>query len=294
MVLMISGRTDICAFYSEWFWNRYQEEYVDVRNPFYPQLVSRIYWKDVDLLLFCTKNPIPILKYLDKITQPILFHVTLTPYKKEIEPKVEDKKKIIASIHEVAKIIGKDRVYVRYDPIFLSEDYPLSYHKKAFSKLCKLLEGATTHIIVSFLDDYQNVRKNKSILKAWPFREEDYQDLASSFVKIARQHQMTIQTCCEEKNGEEYGFLRQDCLSQDLAFQLTGKKFKKWRARGKMCNCVELVDIGQYNTCQHYCRYCYANYDEKQVQNRSKCHDPHSSLLIGHVTEEDIIKVRKG
>ena len=67
MILNVSGRTDIVAFYSEWFMRRYQEGYVDVRNPIYPKQVSRIYFDDVDALLFCTKNPLPILPYLDKI-----------------------------------------------------------------------------------------------------------------------------------------------------------------------------------------------------------------------------------
>ena len=85
MILNISGRTDIVAFYSEWLMNRFLEGYVDVRNPFYPKLVSRIYFENVDLLVFCTKNPLPILNYLDKIRIPFLFQVTITPYHKEIE-----------------------------------------------------------------------------------------------------------------------------------------------------------------------------------------------------------------
>ena len=79
MVLMVSGRCDIVAFYTKWFMNRYHIGYVDTRNPFNPKLVSRIYFRDVDAILFCTKNPIPILPYLKEINIPILFHVTLTP-----------------------------------------------------------------------------------------------------------------------------------------------------------------------------------------------------------------------
>ena len=98
MILNVSGRTDIVAFYTEWFMNRYKEGFVDVRNPFNPKLVSRINFKDVDLILFCTKNPKPILNHLKDIDKPILFHVTLTPYKKDIEPNVIDKSEIIESI----------------------------------------------------------------------------------------------------------------------------------------------------------------------------------------------------
>lgn len=121
MVLMVSGRCDIVAFYTLWFMNRYREGYVDVRNPFYPKLVSRINFSNVDLIMFCTKNPLPIIPYLKEIKHPILFHVTLTPYLKDIEPNVIDKKKIIEGIKEVSKIVGIDNIYVRYDPILLND-----------------------------------------------------------------------------------------------------------------------------------------------------------------------------
>ena len=91
MILNVSGRTDIVAFYSEWFMNRYREGFVDVRNPVYPKMVSRIYFEDVDAILLCTKNPLPMLKYIEKIKEPFLFHVTLTPYKKDVEPHVPAK-----------------------------------------------------------------------------------------------------------------------------------------------------------------------------------------------------------
>ncbi len=294
MILNVSGRTDIVAFYTEWFMNRYREGFVDVRNPVYPKLVSRIYFEDVDAILFCTKNPMPMIKYLDEIKEPILFHVTLTPYKREIEPYVPAKGKVIEAIKQLSQILGKERVVVRYDPIFVSEKYSIDYHKKAFHHLCSLLEGSVSKIIVSFLDDYKNVRKNMSILGARTLTEADYKEIGFSFSESAKEHGMTVQTCFEEKNLVEYGFIKEDCFSSSLAFQMTGKIFPKWKARkGNLCQCVEMVDIGAYNTCSHFCKYCYANYDELAVKNNIKQHDPTSSLLIGTLKEEDEIKIRK-
>ena len=166
MVLNISGRTDIVAFYSDWFMNRIKEGFVDVRNPFNKKLVSRIYFEDVDLILFCTKNPIPILDKIEKINKPILFHVTLTPYKRDIEVNVPPKGKIIEAIKKLSNIIGKDNICVRYDPIFISDEYTLDYHIRNFDKLCTLLNGYVQTIIVSFIDDYKKlVLKNTEGLK---------------------------------------------------------------------------------------------------------------------------------
>lgn len=294
MVLNVSGRTDIVAFYSDWFIERYKEGYIDVRNPFYPKLISRIYFKNVDLILFCTKNPIPILDKLKYIDKPILFHVTLTPYKKDIEPNVLPKGIIIKAIKKLSKVIGIDNLTIRYDPIFISDKYNLDYHIKAFDKLCSLLNGYVNKIIVSFIDDYKNVRKNEKILNFREFAEKDYEIIGKNFSRIAKENNMTVQTCFENRNLVEYGFIKGECLSHELAYKLTGKKYKTWKARkGANCNCVEMVDIGVYNSCKHFCKYCYANYDEKQVNNNFNSHFKDSSLLVGRIEKDDLIKERK-
>lgn len=105
---------------------------------------------------------------------------------------------------------------------------------------------------------------------------------------------MTVQTCFEDRNLVEYGFKKGECISHELAYKLTGKIYKNWIARKeKKCNCVQMVDIGVYNSCKHFCRYCYANYDEREVNYNFLNHDLSSSLLIGKLNEDDIIKVRK-
>ena len=294
MILNVSGRTDVVAFYTKWFMNRYKDGYIDVRNPFNPKLVSRIFFDDVDAILFCTKNPIPILPYLDIIDKPILFHITLTPYNKDIEPGVGDKKELIETIKKISSIVGIDNLYIRYDPIFLSTKYTVDYHLKAFDKLCVLLDGYVMHFIVSFIDKYKNVKRNASVIGYRDFFEEDYMRIGKGLSKSAKQYGMTVQTCFEDRNLLEYGFIKGECLSHNFAFKLTGKAYKNWTARKeKKCQCVQMVDIGVYNSCKHFCKYCYANYDERKVETNFKNHDPNSSLLVGKIEEYDVIKVRK-
>lgn len=294
IILNISGRTDIVAFYSDWLIKRLHEGFVDVRNPFNEKLVNRIFFDDVDLILFCTKNPIPILDKLQYFNMPILFQVTLTPYKKDIEPNVPSKKEIIESIKKLSKIVGIKNLSVRYDPIFISDKYNIEYHIKAFNKLCLLLNGYIDKIIISFIDDYKNVRKNKKIINYKPFTENDYKLIGENFSAIAKQNNIKVQTCFEDRNLVEYGFVKGECISHELAYRLTGKTYKNWSARKlKKCNCVQMVDIGAYNSCKHFCKYCYANYDEQQVNKNIKKHNKNSSLLIGELSSDDIIKIRK-
>ncbi len=294
MILNISGRTDIVAFYSEWFMNRLEEGYIDVRNPFNNKMVSRIMLEDVDLLFFCTKNPIPILDKLKDIKKKVYFHVTLTSYKKDIEPNIPSKKEIIDGIKKLSNIIGKDNLVIRYDPIFINDEYNLDYHVKAFDKICELLDGYVSKILIHFIDDYKNVRNNYNILKYRELNDNDYEVIGKCFSKSANRHNIVVHTCNEERDLTEYGFIKEDCISKELAFKLTGKEYKKkWNARKNLvCQCVEMVDIGVYNSCKHFCKYCYANYDEKRVNDNYSKHNPKSSLLIGELNDDDIIKVR--
>lgn len=294
MILFVSGRTDIPAFYSNWFINRVKAGFVDVRNPFNQKLVSRIYFSDVDLIMFCSKNPLPMINKLKMLKVPVLFHVTITPYGKDVEPNIPDKRLIIEGVKKLSLVLGIDNVVVRYDPIFLSDKYNVDYHIKAFDKLCKNLNGYVNKIIVSFMDEYKNVRSNKNILKYRAFTREDYKKIGEAFSKSAMDNGMSVQTCFEDEDLTEYGFVKGECLSHELAYILTGKKFKSSNVRKeKKCECVQMVDIGDYNSCMHMCKYCYANYDEKAVSSNFERHDDNSSLLIGSIQSDDVIKVRK-
>lgn len=295
MILFASGRTDIPAFYSNWFINRVEAGFVDVRNPFNQKLVSRIYFSDVDLIMFCSKNPLPMINKLDILKVPVLFHVTITPYGKDVEPNIPDKRLIIEGVKKLSLVLGIDNVVVRYDPIFLSDKYNVDYHIKAFDKLCKNLNGYVNKIIVSFMDEYKNVRSNKNILKYRAFTREDYKKIGEAFSKSAMDNGMSVQTCFEDEDLTQYGFVNGECLSHELAYILTGKKFKSSNVRKeKKCECVQMVDIGDYNSCMHMCKYCYANYDEKAVSSNFERHDDNSSsLLIGSIQSDDVIKVRK-
>lgn len=294
MILFASGRTDIPAFYSNWFINRVKAGFVDVRNPFNQKLVSRIYFSDVDLIMFCSKNPLPMINKLDILKVPVLFHVTITPYGKDVEPNIPDKRLIIDGVKKLSLVLSIDNVVVRYDPIFLSDKYNVDYHIRAFDKLCKNLNGYVNKIIVSFMDEYKNVRSNKNILKYRAFTREDYKKIGEAFSKSAYDNGMSVQTCFEDEDLTQYGFVKGECLSHELAYILTGKKFKSSNVRKeKKCECVQMVDIGDYNSCMHMCKYCYANYDEKAVSSNFERHDDNSSLLIGSIQRDDVIKVRK-
>lgn len=296
MIINASGRTDIPAFYSKWFINRLKAGFLDVRNPFYPKQVSRIMLdsENIEAIIFCTKNPIPMMKYLEELSNyKILFHITITPYEKDIEPNVVSKKILIDKVKELSKDIGKDRIFLRYDPILINSKYTIDYHVRAFEKLLNLLDGSIAKVIISFVDMKKNTIRNMSSMKLEELTLDKVNLIAKQLAEIASKHGVIIQTCAEHYDLSKYGFLIDSCNSASTINKLTDstKKYHKNKNR-EFCNCVETVDIGAYNCCNHLCRYCYANYDENNVLTNISNHDDNSSLIIGQLDPEDVIKLR--
>ena len=283
MIINVSGRTDVVAYYMDWFVKRWNEGYFDVRNPFNPKLVSRIFVSDIDMIVFCTKNPLPLVDTIHLFSVPIQLQVTITGYFDDIESHVPDKRKVIKCVRELSDYLGKENVCVRYDPILLNSKYNVDYHIRAFNKLCVMLNGYVSKMIVSFVDDYKNVRNNH--LDYHEPSNEEYLTLKEAFEK----NDIKVVSCMDNKY--HIGDKNDCCVSIKYAFERTGKFYKEWKARD--CHCVNMVDIGAYNSCLHGCKYCYANFDSKQIMSNYKMHDPKSSLLIGQLSFDDQIKVRR-
>lgn len=74
----------------------------------------------VDLIAFCTKNPAPMLPYMN-VLKPYgqYWFVTITPYGRDIEPNVPDKEKVMDDFKKLSDIVGADSMGWRYDPIFI-------------------------------------------------------------------------------------------------------------------------------------------------------------------------------
>ena len=133
-----------------------------------------------------------------------------------------------------------------------------------------------------------------NVLRIKNFTNEDFKKIGLEFSNIARKYNITVQTCSEYNNLSEYGFIINDCVSKSLAKKLTGKNYPKWQARNnKYCSCAQMTDIGAYNTCNHLCKYCYANFDENRIKENIKKHNLNSSLLIGELKKDDEIKIKK-
>ena len=290
MIINTGQRTDIPAFYSQWFANRLKAGFVLVRNPYNPKSVIRYRLTPdvVDLVGFCTKNPAPMLPYMD-LLEPFgqWWYVTITPYGKDIEPNVPDKLKVLESFRQLSEIIGADRMGWRYDPIFIIEEWPAERHIKAFEYMARTLEGYTHTAVISFIDLYEKTRKNFPEVQSVPGDEK--LRLGKAFVEIASKYGMTVRPCAEGTDLARFGADCSGCMTVAMYEKALRKNLivPRFAPARKECACYLGCDIGAYNTCGHLCRYCYANYDAATVRHNMKMHDPESPLLIGHLLPDD-------
>ena len=294
MIINTGMRTDIPAFYSTWLLNRIKEGFVYVRNPYYKYQVTEYSLNPnvVDCLAFCTKNPHPLissLSELDKYKQ--FWFITITPYGKDIEPNVPDKKQVIEDFKILSNRIGADSIALRYDPIFINDRFDISLHIKCFEKLLSQLKGYTHDCTISFLDLYEKVKKNAPDLRR-PTKDEQ---IAKAFSKIGKENNITIHACCEKDYLKEYGLDITGCMSQEIIEKAIHNKLNAPKRKNQRveCNCLLGNDIGMYNTCMHLCKYCYANANSGLVKENVKKHIPTSPFLIGELEEDDKITKAK-
>lgn len=292
MILSVSRRTDIPAFYGKWFMERLKEQYVLVRSPFNIHQLSRIALSpnNIDAIVFWTKNSKPFHKYLkdiDNMGYKYYFQYTITPYKKDMEENLLDKKIIINSFQELSSLIGKEKVILRYDPIILTNNYTIDYHIKAFERLCNHMKGYTNKIIFSFLDDYKKISKNMKSHNVYNISQDDMQILAENFSSIAKSHNIILESCAEKIDLEKYNIKHGKCIDDELIEEITGTKLKAPKDnQRKACGCIKCIDIGEYNSCIHNCIYCYANVNKDSAYKNYKLHNPLSPLLIGNIDYE--------
>lgn len=296
MIINTSMRTDIPAFYPEWLMNRIRAGFVLVRNPYRPDWITRYELNPdvVDCIAFCTKNPEPMLKYLDELKS---FHqywfVTITPYGKDIEPNVPPKEAVMRDFISLSEKLGADNVGWRYDPIFIDGTYSLDKHITDFEKMCKCLSGYTKVCVISFIDLYEKVKRNFPEVREVTQHERII--LGKTFAEIGKRYGITIKACAEGTELEKYGVDCAGCMTKETFEAAVGSSLEvpKKKSQRAECACVLGTDIGAYDTCGHFCRYCYANYNKENVRRNMRNHDPQSPFLTGMLRDGEIIHLAK-
>jgi len=292
IIISASRSTDIPTFYPDWFINRWNAGYIKWTNPFngVPLYVS---FKNTRCVVFWTKNPRPMFKYLDFLDENIpnyYFQFSLNDYDKEgYEGKVASVESRIKTFKELSNRLGRKRVVWRYDPLILTEDIDVNELLRRVKSIGDELKEHTEKLVFSFVDIsiYKKVQNNlnKEQVPYIEWTAELMDEFAQGIYEINKDWKLQLGTCSEKIDLDKYGIVHNKCIDDDLMIDLfshdkelmdfLGVEIKqadlfsdeqivktrnlKDKGQREDCGCVMAKDIGAYNTCPHECNYCYAN-----------------------------------
>lgn len=295
MIISASRRTDIPAFYAEWFINRIRAGYCTVPNPFNRRQVAVISLRpeDVDVIVFWTRNPRPLFPHLaalDALGYRYCFQYTVLGNPRAIEPKSPPVEASVKTFRELADRIGPQRVIWRYDPIVFSAVTPPQFHRDMHARIAASLAGATQRNVISVLDIYRKAQKRlrqlaQQGITVEEFKPtvmpEDVEAVLAQLAATARACGMEIFSCAEELDLQPYGIPPGKCIDDEYIGRTFGLQLnaKKDPSQREACGCVVSKDIGMYDTCLFGCTYCYATSSFETAKRNHEQHKVQASSL---------------
>ena len=290
-ILSVSRTTDIPAFYPEWFINRLNEGYSVKVNP-YSRRRRRIVYDDAGVIVFWSKNPLPLITYLEDIDRRGIryyFQFTLNDYDREgFERNVPPLSDRIETFKELSGICGPEKVIWRFDPLILSDTISVETLLGRIESIGEEIYPYTEKLVFSFIDLYKSVERNirnSGIKAAGLVREfscDEVIEISGDIGRLTKRWGIKCATCGEDYDLRDFGIDKNRCVDPDLISRICAddpdmirylvRHAKKDKGQRPACGCVESADVGCYNTCPHLCAYCYANrFPEKVKVNFRAC-----------------------
>lgn len=318
IIVSASRATDIPAFYADWFFYRLQKGYSAWINP-YNGVRSYVSYRDVRMIVFWSKNPAPLLPYLEELEKRNIhccIQFTLNNYEGEgLEPHLPSLEKRVATFRQLTEELGKGKVVWRFDPLILSDRIDVDNLLERVRIVGDLLHGYTNKLVFSYADIsiYRKVITNldREGFRYREFTEADMLRFANGIHLLNKNWDYEIATCAEGISlEEEFGIYPNKCVDDDLMIrhfssdkvlmdylgaefipadlfhpEAVIRKTKDNKDKGQRlhCGCISSKDIGEYNTCPHLCTYCYANSSKERAMANWRCHqqNPQSETITG-------------
>jgi Domain of unknown function (DUF1848) len=289
MIISASYRSDIPAFYGDWFRTRLAEGYALVANP-YSGADCRVALDPaaVDGFVFWSRNPAPFRSVLDQLAgqgRPFVLQFTITGYSRALESAVPASETAVALLRDLSGRFGRRSLVWRYDPILISDLTLEAWHAANFDKLADALAGSVDEVVLSFAQIYAKTGRNLAAAAkrhgfAWRDPEDEQKRaLIARLAERAAEAGMQATVCAQPHLLA--GVARPArCIDaarlSDIAGRLMAARTKGNR---KACACHESRDIGAYDSCPQGCAYCYAVRDSAKAKARLKVHDPAAERL---------------
>ena len=273
-IISASRRTDIPAFFTDWFIKRLEQRSVLVKNPYSGRVREvSLLPAHVHSIVLWSKDFRPLLRRIDEVEKHapnLFFHFTTTGIPKALEQQTPDMKDAVKDFIFISNRYSPGHIIWRFDPVVITDRLPFEFYEDNFARLAGALKGHTTECYFSFMEPYKKVLRNFGKYtdhKLVELSTEKRQEYAGRLSAIAEKNGMKLVACCNEYlvNGD-IGMAK--CIDGERLARL----FKdmdlstKPAPTRKGCGFAQAIDIGAYDTCAHGCLYCYANSDKEKAK----------------------------
>ena len=292
MIVSASYRTDIPAFYADWFLNRVAAGEARFRNPFGGGIVTvSLKPGDVDGIVFWTRNFAPLMDRLAPVEErgwPFVVQYTVTGYPRLFEPSTIRAEDAAAQIGQLARRYGPRAAVWRYDPILLSSATGPDWHRATFARLARMLRGHVDEAVVSFVEPYRKTRRNLDRLARragidWRLPEPDEKAaLVRDLATMAGDAGMALTLCTQPALAALVPGIAAParCIDAGRLGDVAGRPvIAPVKGNRPGCLCAASRDIGAYDTCPHGCAYCYAVADRSRAKAAYAAQDAGAEML---------------
>ncbi|NOX34453.1 MAG: DUF1848 domain-containing protein [Deltaproteobacteria bacterium] len=288
-ILSASRRTDIPAFYTDWFMYRIKQGFFNIKNPCTKTVKKIQVSKDIiHSIVFWSKNYDAFIKAgagekLEKLGFNIYFNFTINSESPLLEPDLPPLKKRLEQLKKLTCFFGPEKISWRFDPVCFYKTHDKGPVENNLSDFVMISEHASKlgirKCVTSFFDNYAKIEKRLEFYRRKGKKTVYFIDPPID-KKIKVIHRMEkhlelsgikLHLCCEKQLFSNLDFdtkvQQNSCIDGKLLKKLFGgnPEIKKdYGQRSKQgCRCTKSIDIGLYDAhpCFHNCLFCYANPD---------------------------------
>lgn len=227
VLVSASRSTDIPAFYADWFFHRLEVGYSAWTNPF-NGVRSYVSYKNTRFIVFWSKNPRPLLKYLPILERKGIgcyIQYSLNNYEAEgLEKSVPPLAQRIGTFKQLVEHLGKGHVIWRFDPLVLTDQISIDTLLNKIDDIGTQLHGYTEKLVFSFADilSYRKVQSNlkKANINYLDWTESQMREFAQKLAKLNEKWGYELATCGEKIDLTEFGVKKNHCIDDDLIIRL--------------------------------------------------------------------------
>ena len=273
-VISASRRTDIPAYYLDWFMDVLRRGSVNVANPVFRHKTIQVDLspETVEWIVFWSRNYAHFLKEYPFFDQfQLYFHFTILSHHPRLERTALPLTQALRQIEHLTKLYGPQRIIWRYDPIVIwidNNELCSNFRQNEFADLCKNMSlSGIQRCYFSFAGIYRKYqRRIKKKYPTWQLNdariEAEKARILLNIKEISNKYAVKLYACCNDAliNGD---ILKGRCISGPELNNLgSAHKVSEAKAPSRPeCGCTRSIDIGDYlnHPCYGGCIYCYAN-----------------------------------